>query len=297
MKSESVGAINNQIRRVKRAARVSLVLGPVLLVGLIELVAHRKELSDSAYWFLFLVSIVIFATLCLCVASLFRSILPTKVTVTEAPQGVTAESPLRRKLLFRTVVLGVLGLAFFSGRVPFGSWQEVDASVILRVLVFPAVSVWALASIIKRLSTVFEANRPIRPRIRTTSSQVIWLFYHLMLFAIFLSGCLGIAINLRSGITYSPWTFGPFEFGARVDRKFTPEAYWAYIEVYIFLVLIALVIAVQQMYEFISIERKRNSSSGDVIWISGMGMIFFTAILIVGRYLYLSLMLWCSGQN
>ncbi|MGD0087972.1 MAG: hypothetical protein ABSC24_12690 [Verrucomicrobiota bacterium] len=268
MKPDSVETILKKARYAQFAILVCAIVLPFLSIWTIELIARRKEITGNAFWIRFCCTAGIWMILYFWVASTSRAVVGKK-------NQVPRHDRLDRWLLIGVVVLVLLNVAFILTDDSFGAWPNVNATVVLHMLALPALAVNLLLLGFVRFVTFIEKPRTISLRINTTSSQIVWLCSSLLLMtASTFGGSLATQIILKNGRVLSPWVFGPINHSKMVYRSVSPEAYWTYTELYIFMAMVMFAFSIAPVFEVIAQEKLRQSTPFQKILLWGSGLLF-----------------------
>jgi hypothetical protein len=275
MKPDSIETVLKKARRARLTLFVCAIVPPFLSIWTMELIAHRKEIGSNAFWIRLFCTAGIWIILYFWVTRTFRAI------VVKKNHASKAQERLSRWLLVSVVALVLLSFAFILTDDSFGAWRNVNATVILHMLVLPTLATCLLTLGFIRFVTFTEKTRTIPLRISTTSSQIVGLCSALLfLIASTFGVSMAIQIILINGRVLSPWIFGPINHSKMVYRNISPEAYWTYTELYIFMGMATFALSTGTLFEIIAEEKLRQSTPLQKILLWGSGLLF--SILVAG---------------
>ena len=269
MTPDAVETVLKRLRNARRALVAVQLLGPALLFGLVEVMAYRRVIASTTFWVFFVllsgtsVALTIWAVTSYCSLSSKND----KGEVTETHRW---QSPwIWASLIFS------IALAFGPGDGPFCAWPRVNATVVCRMLVFPAIGVYLLALGFRRMVADNE-RRGFPPKVFIPiTSKILFVCTSLTIVAGAVGGIIMVGINLRAGQTLSP-----FGGSRKVFLGRSPEAFWTFTEVTVFIVLMMLALGVFGLCaNLLDVWKKRtNSSEPLIISVSACG---YAAILFV----------------
>ena len=295
MMPNPVEAKLKSLRRAQRFILVAGLLSPFLIIWTIELIALRGRADKTRFWILILSTGGIWAWLYFWGTNIFREFVRSK----NSSKNVRQISR-HQKFIFGIVGIILLGLAFIPSDGPFGAWPTVNTMVILRMLVLPIIGAVLLALVFKRFIEAFSIEWPRRrfvrnaagqvemalvyPPAKTTMSQSILLCVPLTMFW----GAIGFASLIYVDLIKSQ----TLSLGHRkIYLHNSPEAFWTYIEIYILGTLMAVALCGWSLWEFVTEEKKRQSTRLSKAIILLVGLMYSGLLIVLCRLFYHAILL------
>jgi hypothetical protein len=269
MKPDSIETILKKARRAQLAVFVCAIVWPFLFIWTIDLIARRKEFRNDVFWFIFFCTAGIWIALYFWVTRTFRAVVGTKNHVSKI------ESHLDYWLHIGVIIFGVMSFLLMLADKSFGAWPNVRGNVIFCMLLLPTFATCALTLAFTRMIVLAEKKRTIPLRIGTTSSQIVELCSALlfMIGAVF-GGGMTIQAILRNGQVLSL-------HNKMVYRSVSPEVYWTYTELYIFVIMMMFVLSIAPLVEVIAQEKRRQSTRFQKLLLWGIGFLFSVLLVFV----------------
>jgi hypothetical protein len=268
MKPDSIETVLKKARRARLAMFVCAIVWPFLSIWTIELIAHRKQIGGNAFWIRFFCTAGVWILLYFWATRTFRAV------VVKKNHPSKAQERLNRWLLVSVVALVLLSFAFMLTDDSFGAWRNVNATVILHMLALPALAAGLLLLGFIRSTPFLAKTRTIPLRIRTTSSQIVGLCSALL---VLIASTFGIGMAIQIILMNGRVMRLDYKM---VSRSVSPEAYWTYTELYIFMGMVMFALSIGTLFEVIAQEKLRQSTPLQKILLWGSGLLF--SILVAG---------------
>jgi|ERR1035437_751869 hypothetical protein len=268
MNPDPIETILKKARNAQRALLALSLLYPFLFFGLVEVMAYRKAIGSNGFWISFTLLAGITVGLIIWTVRSYRSLSGPNHTAKGSHIWVS--------------FLPLIAFAFWPGDGPFCAWPLVNAPVVLRMLVFPSIGVYFLASGFRRM-VADNDRRGFPPKVFIPlTSMTLFLCLGLLVTAGALADICMVIGNLQTGQSHSP-----FGSGRVIYLHRSPEAYWTYTEVFVFFGLMILTIGlVAAIGQILEILKRRDNPLGQIVSF-GVSLSFAVMLFIVGRYLFL----------